>query len=37
MAKAKQMSGVQTPARSGFLYFLLLPWAFASDLNDMAG
>jgi hypothetical protein len=36
MAKAKQMMGVQTPARSPVLYLLLLPFALASDLNDMA-
>ena len=36
MQKAKQMRGVQTPARSGILYFLFTPIAFASDLNDIA-
>lgn len=36
MAKAKQMRGIQTPARSILLYLLLFPYAFASDLNDIA-
>ena len=40
--KAKQMTGCQVPGR-GVLYIVslffspLLPWALASDLNDMAG
>jgi hypothetical protein len=36
MAKAKQMRGVQVPARSLVVYFFLAPWAFATDLNDIA-
>lgn len=36
MAKAKQIANVQTPVRSGILYLLFLPLAFASDLNDIA-
>jgi hypothetical protein len=36
VTKAKQMMGVQTPTRNIVLYILLLPFALASDLNDMA-
>jgi hypothetical protein len=36
MQKAKQMAGVQQPARGIFLYFLLFLYAFAADLNDIA-
>jgi hypothetical protein len=34
--KAKQMMGVQAPARSIVFYVFLWHYAFASDLNDMA-
>jgi len=36
MAKAKQMRGVQAPARGFVHYFFIAPWAFAADLNDIA-
>jgi hypothetical protein len=36
VTRAKQMLGVQAPTRAAVLYFFLLPWALASDLNDMA-
>ncbi len=36
MAKAKQIANVQTPTRGGIVYLLVLPYAFASDLNDIA-
>ncbi len=35
VAKAKQMLGVQQPARPIVLYIFLWPFALASDLNDM--
>ena len=36
--KAKQMRGVQQPARGFFMYFfpVLFPYALAADLNDIA-
>jgi hypothetical protein len=37
MTRAKQMAGVQNPTKGAALYFLLGPWALASDLNDLAG
>ncbi len=37
VAKAKQMLGVQQPARSIVVYFFFNLYAFAADLNDMAG
>jgi hypothetical protein len=37
MAKAKQMRGIQKPARGLVVYLFLFPYAFAADLNDMAG
>lgn len=37
MAKAKQLAGVQAPVRSLVVYFFLLPYAMAADLNDLAG
>jgi len=37
MAKAKQMAGSQVPVRPVWLYFLLGLYAFAADLNDIAG
>jgi len=36
MAKAKQMRGIQTPARGFIVYFIVFLYAFASDLNDIA-
>jgi hypothetical protein len=36
VAKAKQMAGVPAPVRSIVLYIFLWPFAFASDLNDLA-
>jgi len=36
MTKAKQMAGVQQPARGFVVYFFLWLYAFASDLNDIA-
>ena len=36
MAKAKQMRGIQQPPRGFIVYFLLFPFALASDLNDIA-
>jgi hypothetical protein len=36
VTKAKQMMGVQAPTRSIVLYIFLLPFALASDLNDLA-
>jgi hypothetical protein len=36
VAKAKQMVGVQQPARGIVVYFFLWQYAFASDLNDIA-
>jgi hypothetical protein len=35
VAKAKQLLGVQAPARPIVLYIFLWPFALASDLNDM--
>ncbi|MGH7437760.1 MAG: hypothetical protein ACRENE_18950 [Polyangiaceae bacterium] len=35
VGKAKQMRGVQTPVRGGVIYFFLLNFALASDLNDL--
>jgi hypothetical protein len=35
VVKAKQILGVQTPARNIVLYIFLFPFALASDLNDM--
>ena len=35
VAKAKQILGVQAPARPIVLYIFLWPFALASDLNDM--
>jgi hypothetical protein len=37
VAKAKQMAGVQAPARSAVLYFFLPAFALPADLNDIAG
>jgi hypothetical protein len=34
--KAKQMAGVQQPARGIVFYIFLFLYAFASDLNDLA-
>ena len=36
MNKAKQMRGIQTPARGFIVYFFLFLYAFAADLNDIA-
>jgi hypothetical protein len=36
MNKAKQMRGVQQPARGFIVYFFLFLYAFAADLNDIA-
>ncbi len=36
MNKAKQMRGIQTPARGIVVYFFLFLYAFAADLNDIA-
>jgi hypothetical protein len=36
VTKAKQMVGARAPTRSIVLYIFLFPFAFASDLNDMA-
>jgi hypothetical protein len=36
MQKAKQMAGVQQPARGIVVYFFLWLYAAASDLNDIA-
>src|ERR1700722_19582392 len=36
MTKAKQMVGVQQPARGFVVYFFLFLYAFAADLNDIA-
>ena len=36
MTKAKQMRGVQAPARSLVVYLFLPTYAFAADLNDIA-
>jgi len=36
MAKAKQMAGVQQPARGIIVYVFLWLYAFAADLNDIA-
>lgn len=36
MERARQMRGIQAPAKPNWMY-LILPWfAFASDLNDLA-
>ncbi len=37
MAKAKQMRGVQKPPRGFIVYFFFFLYAFAADLNDLAG
>jgi hypothetical protein len=37
MAKAKQWLRVQEPTRNVILYWLLFPYSFAADLNDVAG
>lgn len=37
MTKAKQWLRVQQPTRNVFLYWLLFQYAFAADLNDVAG
>jgi hypothetical protein len=37
VTKAKQMAGAGAPAKGFIFYFLLFPWALASDLNDIAG
>ena len=36
VTKAKQMAGVQAPARGIVVYFFLWLYALASDLNDIA-
>jgi hypothetical protein len=36
MAKAKQWLRVQEPTRNVILYWLLPPYSFAADLNDVA-
>jgi len=36
MAKAKQMRGIQKPARGFVVYFFLFLYAYAADLNDIA-
>ncbi len=36
MTKAKQMAGVQQPARGFVVYFFLWLYAAAADLNDIA-
>ena len=36
MAKAKQMAGVQQPARGIVVYLFFWLYAFAADLNDIA-
>lgn len=33
--EAKTKAGAQKPAMGGFMYFLILPFALASDLNDV--
>ena len=35
VTNAKQLLGVQQPARNVILYFFLFPFALASDINDM--
>ena len=37
MVRAKQMRGIQTPAKANWMYLVIPPFAFASDLNDLAG
>ena len=37
MQRAKQQAGSQAPARGAVVYFFIGLWAFASDLNDIAG
>ncbi len=37
IAKAKQMMGIQVPARNMFLYWVFPQFALAKDVNDMAG
>jgi hypothetical protein len=37
VTKAKQMLGINQPARGIVLYIFLSPYALAADLNDMAG
>ena len=36
MAKAKQMRGIQKPARGFVVYFFFFLYAYAADLNDIA-
>ncbi len=36
MAKAKQMRGIQQPARGFIVYFFFFLYAYAADLNDLA-
>ena len=36
MAKAKQMRGIQKPARGFIVYFFFFLYAYAADLNDLA-
>ena len=37
MQRAKQQAGSPVPARGIVVYFFIGLWAFASDLNDIAG
>jgi hypothetical protein len=37
VTKAKQMAGLNTPARNIVLYIFLFPFALAADLNELAG
>ena len=37
VTKAKQMAGINIPARHIVLYIFLFPFALAADLNDLAG
>ena len=36
VTKAKQMAGLQKPAMGFIMYFLVCPYALASDLNEIA-
>jgi hypothetical protein len=37
VTKAKQMAGLQQPARSILAYIFIAPYALAADLNEIAG
>ena len=36
ITKAKQMAGLQKPASSIFLYWMVFPYALVSDMNEFA-